>query len=118
MRGRSTTVSISFAIALVAGRKRVPNPATGRTALRSGLITDQRSSNLTGLLSCLSAARVKAHAELATFSATIAQSSPQQGIARLVQPAGQPVRAAIVRVRHAHEPFMCVTDVCFVGAGL
>src|SRR4051812_3914409 len=32
--GRSTTVSISFGIALVAGRKRVPRPATGKTALR------------------------------------------------------------------------------------
>ena len=30
--GRSTTVSISFGIALVAGRKRVPSPATGKTA--------------------------------------------------------------------------------------
>jgi hypothetical protein len=34
--GRSTTVSISFGIALVAGRKRVPRPATGKTALRIG----------------------------------------------------------------------------------
>src|ERR1044071_536400 len=34
MTGRSTTVSISFGIALVAGRKRVPRPATGNTALR------------------------------------------------------------------------------------
>ncbi len=33
--GRSTTVSISFGIALVAGRKRVPSPATGKTALRT-----------------------------------------------------------------------------------
>ena len=32
--GRSTTLSISFGMALVAGRKRVPRPATGRTALR------------------------------------------------------------------------------------
>src|SRR5581483_9710873 len=32
--GRSTTVSISFGIALVAGRKRVPRPATGKMALR------------------------------------------------------------------------------------
>src|SRR5919206_4053622 len=32
MSGRSTTVSISFGIALVAGRKRVPSPATGKTA--------------------------------------------------------------------------------------
>src|SRR5204863_4166146 len=34
MTGRSTMVSISFGIALVAGRKRVPRPATGRTAFR------------------------------------------------------------------------------------
>src|ERR1700757_3226532 len=34
IRGRSTTVSISFGIALVAGRNRVPRPATGKTALR------------------------------------------------------------------------------------
>ena len=37
--GLSTTGSISLAVALVAGRKRVPRPATGRTALRNGLIT-------------------------------------------------------------------------------
>src|SRR5262245_59799084 len=37
MTGRSTTVSISFGIALVAGRKRVPSPATGNTALRMRL---------------------------------------------------------------------------------
>src|ERR1043165_72114 len=34
MSGRSTTGSISFGMALVAGRKRVPRPATGKTALR------------------------------------------------------------------------------------
>src|SRR4029077_20006754 len=33
--GRSTTVSISLGIALVAGRNRVPSPATGKTALRT-----------------------------------------------------------------------------------
>src|SRR6266478_2470130 len=33
--GLSTTVSISFGCALVAGRKRVPSPAAGRTALRT-----------------------------------------------------------------------------------
>jgi hypothetical protein len=32
--GLSTTGSISFGLALVAGRKRVPRPATGNTALR------------------------------------------------------------------------------------
>src|SRR5215470_3231075 len=36
MSGLSTIGSISFGIALVAGRKRVPNPATGKTALRTG----------------------------------------------------------------------------------
>src|SRR5438874_7174006 len=34
--GLSTTGSISLGIALVAGRKRVPSPATGNTALRTG----------------------------------------------------------------------------------
>src|SRR6267378_3674774 len=33
--GLSTTVSISFGCAFVAGRKRVPSPAAGRTALRT-----------------------------------------------------------------------------------
>src|SRR5215472_2607880 len=37
MSGLSTIGSISLGIALVAGRKRVPNPATGKTALRTGL---------------------------------------------------------------------------------
>src|SRR5882724_6648198 len=32
--GLSTMVNISFGIALVAGRTRVPRPATGKTALR------------------------------------------------------------------------------------
>src|SRR5690348_16468912 len=38
--GLSTTGSISLGIALVAGRKRVPMPATGKTALRTGLGAD------------------------------------------------------------------------------
>src|SRR5829696_8970932 len=36
--GRSTTVSISLGIALVAGKNRVPRPATGNTALRIGFM--------------------------------------------------------------------------------
>src|SRR2546422_3787567 len=35
MRGLSTTGSISLGCALVAGRKRVPRPAAGKTALRT-----------------------------------------------------------------------------------
>jgi hypothetical protein len=34
MSGLSTTGSISLGLALVAGRKRVPRPATGNTAVR------------------------------------------------------------------------------------
>jgi hypothetical protein len=34
MIGLSTSGSISFGCALVAGRKRVPRPAAGKTALR------------------------------------------------------------------------------------
>src|SRR5471032_1388802 len=40
MTGLSTTGSISLGIALVAGRKRVPIPATGNTALRTGFTVD------------------------------------------------------------------------------
>src|SRR3954464_10862178 len=36
MSGLSTTGSISFGLALVAGKKRVPRPATGNTAVRIG----------------------------------------------------------------------------------
>src|SRR5690349_2232250 len=38
--GLSTTGSISLGTALVAGRKRVPKPATGKTALRTGFGID------------------------------------------------------------------------------
>ena len=38
MTGRSTTVSISLGTDFVAGRKRVPRPATGITALRMGFM--------------------------------------------------------------------------------
>src|ERR1700743_46830 len=41
--GRSTRVSISFGIALVAGRKRVPRPATGNTALRTRFVVILKS---------------------------------------------------------------------------
>src|SRR4051812_10118413 len=40
MTGLSTTGSISLGMALVAGKKRVPMPATGKTALRTGLAAD------------------------------------------------------------------------------
>src|SRR6187397_2535302 len=42
MIGLSTSGSISFGIALVAGRKRVPSPAAGNTALRTGFFDTLR----------------------------------------------------------------------------
>src|ERR1700712_3127975 len=51
--GRSTVVSISFGIALVAGKKRVPLPATGMTAFLTFLIRSM----------ALSFVRVRATAE-------------------------------------------------------
>ena len=50
MIGRSTSGIISLGIALVAGRKRVPNPAAGRTALRTRTV-------MRGLLAAWSGAR-------------------------------------------------------------
>ena len=41
MVGLSTRGSISFGCALVAGRKRVPRPAAGKTALRTVAFTGQ-----------------------------------------------------------------------------
>src|ERR1700753_2673255 len=41
--GLSTIGSISLGVALVAGKKRVPNPAAGKTALRT-FINDMRCS--------------------------------------------------------------------------
>jgi hypothetical protein len=38
MSGLSTTFSISFGLALVAGKKRVPKPATGKTAFVTALV--------------------------------------------------------------------------------
>src|SRR3712207_3353994 len=46
--GRSTTHSISLGTALVAGRNRVPRPATGRTALRMRFIEGAMSEQNMG----------------------------------------------------------------------
>src|SRR5438874_10148933 len=43
--GLSTTGSISLGIALVAGKKRVPSPATGNTALRTGFCIELLDHN-------------------------------------------------------------------------
>src|ERR1700731_3400681 len=43
--GLSTTGNISFGLPLVAGRKRVPSPATGKTALRTGFCIEPLDYN-------------------------------------------------------------------------
>jgi hypothetical protein len=42
MRGLSTRQSISLGMALVAGRKRVPMPAAGKTALRIFMVIEEK----------------------------------------------------------------------------
>src|SRR3974390_1478237 len=53
MRGRSTTGNISFGMALVAGRKRVPSPATGKTALRMTVMGLAGAAESGGPCGCL-----------------------------------------------------------------
>src|SRR6187551_1090693 len=48
--GLATTVSISFGIALVAGRVRVPSHATGNTALRTRICIELLDPRLAGAL--------------------------------------------------------------------
>src|ERR1700683_4677339 len=46
MMGLSTSGSISFGCALVAGKNRVPRPAAGNTALRTFMVIDTRQSRI------------------------------------------------------------------------
>src|ERR1700736_1305147 len=71
MRGLSTSGSISFGCALVAGRNRVPRPAAGKTALRTTDVTDEsyqrtpcrREYRMDGRGSMLDPAFVRDHVE-------------------------------------------------------
>src|SRR5437868_5443853 len=58
--GLSTTGNISFGLALVAGRNRVPRPATGNTAFLILSMKLPPSSGLKGLESCRSVALARA----------------------------------------------------------
>src|SRR5947209_3571883 len=58
--GLSTTGSISFGCAFVAGRKRVPRPAAGMTALLTATLMASPSSHpSSGLLDSVSAPRLR-----------------------------------------------------------
>src|SRR5438874_10219298 len=56
--GRSTTGSISFGELFVAGRKRVPRPAAGITALRTGCIGAPSLSRRRGVASAVTRAEI------------------------------------------------------------
>src|SRR5579864_9351779 len=75
IRGLSTTGSISLGLALVAGRKRVPRPATGNTAVRMvdlecvliGLLSRGPSRELVILTAWTAAKYMPAHKCLAPY---------------------------------------------------
>src|ERR1700738_1757572 len=98
--GLSTTGSISFGLALVAGRKRVPRPATGNTAVRMaglklGLIGILRgapswgpSGGLIGALGPLEARRPHAVPGTAFRTLPVPANAVQPAIIALVAAAG------------------------------
>src|SRR6185503_3917040 len=107
IKGLSTTGSISLAVALVAGRNLVPRPATGRTALRNGLITmnslvSRKQQSMAGgnvaLTSGAGATRRARRITLPRTPSRVAAPGTEQDVARLVDPRGEPVRPAAVRV--------------------
>src|SRR5436305_113721 len=79
--GLSTTGSISLAIVLVAGRNRVPSPATGRTALRSFCFTWINPFDY----------RVDVAPWLKESGRNAKSAAPQQHVLRLVDAGRQPV---------------------------
>ena len=133
--GLSTTGSISLAVALVAGRNRVPRPATGRHGFAQWLHDDRDS--LVIVRGCLRLASRGAGGNVAvrsgpatsgdriTLPRETSASAPcsvacrsQQHVARLVDPRGQPVRAAAVRMGGAHQPVMGGADLGLGGPGV
>ena len=137
--GLSTTGSISLAIALVAGRKRVPRPATGRTALRNGLITMclvlphpvgdwSAAANIADRRKC----GVRATHASGTWQRVVSRWRAGRHHPRGLAPVpwgsntsrawliarGQPIGSAAVRVGGAHQPMVRGTDVRLARAGV
>src|SRR5581483_4018310 len=131
MSGLSTTGSISFGMALVAGRKRVPSPPTGKTALRMGCVMRLScfrfvaasgdngkcfllvppAKQITRRLSRLPRKRYSRFAPVARRC-----SAPKQQLARLVDLIGEIGRAAVARIDFSHEPAIGLLDVAIAGA--
>src|SRR5690348_3479225 len=101
MSGLSTTGSISLGLALVAGRKRVPRPATGNTAVRitgleAGVIAysprlprpSGRPHRMLGTLGPLEDRRLQAVPRVTLRTAPVPAHAVQSAIIALVTPAG------------------------------
>src|SRR5215470_13091618 len=112
--GLSTTGSISFGIALVAGRKRVPRPATGNTALRTGVLTrvpfgrcgncrapGERSDSSVG-----SPRRARPYTARLALEASPDRSCPQEDILGTVNLRRERVGAALIGMDLQHEAVM------------
>src|SRR5215472_10949343 len=95
--GLSTTGSISLGLALVAGRKRVPRPATGNTAVRiAGLETVirdlslRRARALIGALRPLEDRRPQAVPRTAFRTVPVPADTVEPAVLALIAPAGVP----------------------------
>src|SRR5947207_16027817 len=108
--GLSTTGSISFGTALVAGRMRVPRPATGNTALRTGFC-------MTSSIGFTRGGETIANAANGRFIQTSRDLVVQQHVARAVDLGGQVVGAAVIGVKLFHQPVVRCLDRFGIGAG-
>src|SRR5215472_1803481 len=95
--GLSTTGSISLGLALVAGRKRVPRPATGNTAVRiAGLervigdLSLCRARALIGALRPLEDRRPQAVPRAALRAVPVPADTVEPAVLALIAPAGIP----------------------------
>src|SRR6185312_16098925 len=124
--GLSTTGSISLAVALVAGRKRVPSPATGNTALRNGLITtglpfasDAPTVSLDWAEcggGCGSVHHTWRKARSRTRGASGVSAAAPQDVPCHVDARGEPIRPPAVGVCGAHQPVMGGANLLVGGA--
>src|SRR5215207_5069552 len=105
-------VSISFGVALVAGRVRVPSPATGNTALRTRCcmkLLDGRSRPDSWRAVCVPSkpgprnAPAYNVAPAALFNASGLRSAVQQDVAGAVDLGAEIVGAAVVGVELLHQ---------------
>src|SRR6185312_7412471 len=125
MSGLSTTVSISFAIALVAGRMRVPSPATGNTALRTGLcmvLLDGRGASNKLAPSPLALTHKWRRtspppSDLYWLANAYVELMLEQSVARAIDLGGEIIGAAVVGMELHHQPVMRRLDRRLIGAG-